>query len=306
MGYLYFVDTYLLNNTTGTPGEPMQRESLKIVIPMAGFGTRLRPHTWSKPKPLVSTGGKTVLAHVLDMFSTLPDPENVELVFIIGYLGDQVAPYMQEHYPHVKAHYVLQEERRGQSHAIYLAREHLSGPMLMAFVDTIIETDLSVIAESPTDAYTWVQPVEDPRRFGVAEVKESGYVSRLVEKPQDMSNNLVLVGFYYFPSAENLLSAIEEQMEKGIMTKGEYYLADAVNLMLQSGLQMRTQKVDVWLDAGVPETVLETNRYLLDNGRGNSDEITGREASDLMFPLERGAWWRTAMSATPCSNPILR
>lgn len=118
-------------------------ETLKIVVPMAGYGTRLRPHTWSRPKQLVSIAGKSVLEHVLDMFSTLPDPINVELIFIVGYLGEKVEEYIQQHHPEMDVKFVEQPQMRGQSHAIHLAKEHLSGPMLMVFADTLIETDLS-------------------------------------------------------------------------------------------------------------------------------------------------------------------
>jgi glucose-1-phosphate thymidylyltransferase len=251
-------------------------ESLKIIVPMAGLGTRLRPHTWSKPKPLVSVAGKAVLGHVLEMFQTLPDPQNIEIVFIVGYLGDQAEDYINEHYPDVKTHFVIQEEMRGQSHALLLARQHLHGPAIIVFVDTLIETDLSFVQDEQIEAVTCVKPVEDPRRFGVAEVGPDGYVKTLVEKPQDIDNNLAIVGFYYFRQAERLLQAIEQQIEEDLQLKGEYFLADAVNLMLKNGLKMKTQLVDVWLDAGTPETLLETNRYLLEHNRDNSSEVQQR------------------------------
>jgi glucose-1-phosphate thymidylyltransferase len=252
----------------------MISETLKVVIPMAGYGTRLRPHTWSKPKTLMRIGAKTVLDYVIDMLQTLPDPRNVELVFIVGYLGDQFKPYMDEHYPDLKVHYVEQPEMRGQSHAISLAAAHLSGPMLMVFADTLIEADLSILADETIEGIAWVKPVPDPRRFGVAVVNEMGWVTQLVEKPQSLENNLVVVGFYYFKHAEDLLAAIAEQMERDIQLKGEYFLADAVNIMLEQGLKMSTKIVDVWLDAGVPATMLETNRYLLEHGGDNSTEAT--------------------------------
>ena len=126
--------------------------TLKVVIPMAGLGTRLRPHTWSKPKQMLSVAGKPVLDHVLDMLSTLPDPDNVELINIVGYLGDQIEDHMRKCYPNIKSHFVLQEDPRGQSHAIYLARQHLSGPMMVVFADTLIETDLSNLANEKSDA----------------------------------------------------------------------------------------------------------------------------------------------------------
>lgn len=248
----------------------MTSNKLKVVIPMAGLGTRLRPHTWSKPKQLVSVAGKAVLDHVLDTLSSLQSPQDIELINIVGYLGDQINEHVRSHYPGLDVHSVLQEDPKGQSHAIKLAEEYLSGPMLMVFADTLIKTDLSFLKEESADAVIWVKPVEDPRRFGVAELGQDGWIKRLIEKPQDRSNNLALVGFYYFKEARELISAIDEQMQRNLQLKGEYYLADAVNIMLERGLKMRAQKVDIWLDAGTPEAILETNRYLLANGQDNN------------------------------------
>jgi len=241
---------------------------MQIVIPLAGFGKRLRPHTFTKPKPLINVAGKPVLGHVLDTFATLDDVE--EIIFIVGHLGEQIEEYVAKEYPHLRARYYKQEELNGQSTALYLAHERLRGPMLMVFVDTIIKTDLSALKHETVDAVTWVKAVEDPRRFGVAELGANGLVTRLIEKPTDTRNNLAVVGFYYFKQSEKLMDAIREQIEKKIQTQNEYFLADAVNLMLQRGLQMRVQPVEVWQDCGKTETVLETNRYLLDNGHDNS------------------------------------
>jgi glucose-1-phosphate thymidylyltransferase len=245
---------------------------MKIVIPLAGFGKRLRPHTFTKPKPLINVAGKTVLGHVLDMFEALDNVE--EIIFIVGHLGEQIEEYVAQNYPHIKASYFEQKELNGQSTAIYLAREHLRGPMLMAFVDTLVETDLAALKHETADAVTWVKAVADPRRFGVAEVGADGYVTRLIEKPIDMKNNLVVVGFYYFKDAGLLMDCIREQIEKDIRTQNEYFLADAVNLMLGRGVRMRVQQVEVWQDCGKTETVLETNRYLLDHGHDNSASVT--------------------------------
>ena len=259
-------------------------ETLKIVIPMAGYGTRLRPHTWSRPKQLMSLAGKTVLEHVLDQFNSLPNHLDIEFIFIVGYLGDKVEAFMNKNYPDVKVRYVVQAEMRGQSHAIYLAKEYLSGPMLMVFADTLIETDLATLGSDQIDAIAWVKPVPDPRRFGVTEIGADGLVKRLIEKPKEMHNNLAVVGFYYFKHSEDLIAAIETQIEQDVLLKGEFFLADAVNIMLQRGTQMRTQRVDIWLDAGTPEAVLETNHYLLENGRDNTAEAGQRLGVTLVQP----------------------
>jgi glucose-1-phosphate thymidylyltransferase len=260
-------------------------DTLKIVIPMAGLGTRLRPHTWSKPKPLIRIAGQTVLDFIMDLFKTLPDPDNTEYVFIIGHLGEQVKEHVAQNYPRIRAHFVVQEEMLGQSHAIYLARQYISGPMIMAFSDTIIQTNFAFLADETCDAVAWVSPVPDPRRFGVAQLNSSRRVERLVEKPHDMSNNLAVVGFYYFAHSEALLAAIAEQMRRQITLKGEYFLADAINLMLADGLTMRTENVDVWLDAGTPETLLSTNQYLLEHGYNNSAEAAQRSGVVVLPPV---------------------
>ena len=140
-----------------------------------------------------------------------------------------------------------------------------------------------------------MKPVPDPRRFGVAELGENGWVKRLIEKPQEMENNLAVVGFYYFKEAGDLLSAIEEQIARNLQLKGEYFLADAINIMLERGLRMRIQEVDIWLDAGTAETLLETNRYLLEHGRITAHETPAvRRRGDLPAgvhpPHGAGAW----------------
>ncbi|WKZ40653.1 MAG: sugar phosphate nucleotidyltransferase [Anaerolineales bacterium] len=241
-------------------------DTLKIVIPMAGWGTRMRPHTWSKPKPLVSVAGKTSLEHLLDMFKSLPDPENAEFVFIVGpYLGEmQIPAFIKEHYPNMKAQYVVQHEMKGQSHALSLAREHLTGPMIMCFSDTLMETDFSFLANEESDGVAWVMPVDDPRRFGVAEEGADGWVTRFIEKPQSLDNNLVVVGCYYFKSAERLLAAIDDQMKRGVMLKNEYFLTDAISIMIEGGAKVRTQKIGTWLDTGTIDATLDTNRILLE------------------------------------------
>ena len=252
-------------------------ETLKIFIPMAGWGTRMRPHTYSKPKPLVSVAGKTSLEHLMDMFKTLPQGQDVEYVFIVGpFLGElQIPAFIKETYPNLKAHYVVQHEMKGQSHALWLGREHMHGPMLMCFSDTLMETDFSFLAQEQADVVAWVMPVPDPRRFGVAEVGADGWVKRFIEKPQSMENNLVVVGCYYFKSAENLLAAIEDQMQRGIMLKGEYFLTDTISLMIEGGAKVRTQEISTWLDTGTIEATLDTNKLLLDKLGSNVGTFTG-------------------------------
>ncbi|MGZ9235630.1 MAG: sugar phosphate nucleotidyltransferase [Anaerolineales bacterium] len=241
-------------------------ETVKIFIPMAGWGTRMRPHTWSKPKPLVSVAGKTSLEHLLDMFNSVPDSDNVEFVFIVGpYLGElQIPPFVRENYPGMNAHFVVQNEMKGQSHALWLAREYMHGPMIVCFSDTLLDTDFSFLKHEEADVVAWVMPMSDPRRFGVAELNQEGWVTRFIEKPQSVENNLVVVGCYYFKSGEKLLTAIEKQMERNLTLKGEFFLTDTITLMIQEGAQVRTEKAESWLDTGTIEATLETNKILLE------------------------------------------
>lgn len=259
-------------------------ETLKIAIPMAGFGSRLRPHTWSKPKPLIQLAGKTVLDHVLEQFNTIPDPKKVEYVFIVGPQGGQIKAHMDLYHPKKWVHYVYQKEMRGQSDALYQARQYLHGPMLMCFSDTLIETDLSFIASEKADAVAMVKKVPDPRRFGVAQVDKEGWVTRFIEKPSQKSNNLVLVGFYFFKQAETLIKAIEEQMQREITLINEYFLADADNIMIEHGARFRVEKIETWLDAGLQESLLETNYFLLEHGHANSKEAASRLPTTAIIP----------------------
>jgi glucose-1-phosphate thymidylyltransferase len=245
---------------------------MKVVLPMAGFGTRLRPLTWSKPKPLVQVAGKAILGHVLDMFCNLRELE--EVIFITGFLGEQVQEYVHRILPTLQTHYVEQKDLLGQSQALWLAREFLQGPILVSFVDTLIDVDFSASVKNQKEAIAWVKRVDDPRRFGVAVLGADGRVERLTEKPPDKNNHLVVVGSYFFPSGSELIMAIQRQMEKGVTLGGEYYLADAINLMLADGLRMRAEEVTQWEDCGKPETLLHANRYLLEHGRENSADCT--------------------------------
>jgi glucose-1-phosphate thymidylyltransferase len=263
----------------------LSSSTLKIVILMAGLGTRLRPHTWSRPKPLIRMADKLVIDQVLDTFSNLPDPANSEFIFVIGYLGNKIQAYMSRTHPELKVHYVEQPEMRGQSHAISLAKDYLDGPILVLYGDTLIETDFSFLSTETAGAVAWVKAVPDPRRFGVASLGDDGWVTHLVEKPQDIDNNLVLVGCYYFQNSNELITAIQEQMRRNISLKDEFFLADAVNIMLKNGLKMRVEHVETWLDAGIPEDVLKTNRYLLEHGHDNTAEAYAYKTSLILPPV---------------------
>lgn len=242
---------------------------MNVIIPLAGFGTRLRPHTYTKPKPLINVAGKPVLGYILDKFSGL---DVDEIVFIVGYLGDQIEDYVSTTYK-VKARYVEQKELLGQAHAIYLAKELVNGPTLIIFVDTLFEANLSSLNQEKSDGVIYVKEVEDPRRFGVVLVNQERHITRLIEKPSSMKDNLAVIGLYYVKDIQRLMAAIKSLMDQNLQTKGEFYLADALQLMIDDGAILRPETVNIWLDCGQPETVLETNRYLLKHNMDNSAEV---------------------------------
>jgi glucose-1-phosphate thymidylyltransferase len=259
---------------------------LNVIIPLAGFGTRLRPLTFSKPKPLINVAGKPVLGHILDK---LVHEDLQEVVFIVGYLGEQIAQYVKTTYPDIKAHYVEQKELNGQAPAILLARELVQGPTIIVFVDTLADADLAGLSAESADGVIYVKEVEDPRRFGVVKLDEQGFIIRFIEKPDDMSNRQAVIGMYYVKDIQALMSACEELVQRDIKTKDEYFLADAFNLMIEHGAKLRPQTVDVWLDCGKPDTVLATNRYLLEHGQDNSAAWVNNGNVMIMPPVHIGA-----------------
>jgi glucose-1-phosphate thymidylyltransferase len=235
---------------------------MKIILPMAGFGTRLRPHTWDVPKPLVPLAGKTMIDHVLDRLLPL-EPE--EVICIVGYLGEQIEEYIKGRYS-VPVRFVVQPEMRGQADAIALTRDVVAGDALVMFADTIFEADFSPLRglrARGIDGAIFVKEIDDPRRFGIAILDAEGYATQLVEKPENPTSNLALVGIYYFADMGALYDAIDTLIASGKALKGEYYLADAVQLLIDRGQRLKTFPVPVWEDCGKPEEMLQTNRYLL-------------------------------------------
>jgi glucose-1-phosphate thymidylyltransferase len=234
---------------------------MDIILPVAGFGTRLRPHTWSKPKPLVSVAGKAMMAHVLDRVMPVKPGK---LVFITGYLGEQIEAWARAQYHDVELAFVEQPEMLGQSDAIYRTRDFVDDDALMLFPDALFEADFTGLADRDADGVAFTKHVDDPSAYGVALV-EDGWVTQLVEKPSEPISNEAVIGIYYFRKMEELYSAIEEQMGKDIKTKGEYFIADAIQITIDRGAKFEIKRIDVWEDCGNVEALLDTNRYLLSN-----------------------------------------
>jgi glucose-1-phosphate thymidylyltransferase len=234
----------------------------KAIVPVAGVGTRLRPHTHTVPKALMNVAGKPILAHILDQ---LPELGIREVVMVVGYMGNRIREFVKANYK-LKVTYVEQRERRGLGHAVYLTAPHIkTAPALVVLGDTIFKADFSKVVGGKK-TYIGVKEVADPENFGVVQIA-SGRVKQLVEKPEKAPSNLAIVGVYYIAETELLFRCIREMMRKKIRTKGEYQLTDALQLMLDRGSEMRTFPVHGWYDCGKTETLLSANRDLLDFGR---------------------------------------
>jgi len=232
---------------------------MRAIIPVAGFGSRLRPHTYTLPKVLLNVAGKPILGHIMDKIIR---DGFTEATLIVGYLGEQVADYVRSHYD-IKVDIVEQEERKGLAHAIHIARHTMgTGPVLIILGDTIFDVDLKPVLAGKHSAIG-VKVVEDPRRFGIAEISD-GMVTKLVEKPERPTSNHAIVGLYWITRPADLLAAIDVIMRKDLKTKGEFQLTDALEEMRRSGGKISTFTVDGWYDCGKPETLLATNRHLLD------------------------------------------
>lgn len=232
---------------------------MRAIIPVAGLGKRLQPHTHSLPKVLLNVGGKPIIAHIIEK---LLEEGVTKATFVIGYLGDKVINYVTKTYPELKSDFVKQDEMLGLGHAIHVAAPTFDDDEIFIILgDTIFDVNLSkVFTNKETSLGTKI--VEDPRRFGVA-VVENGHISKLVEKPKTPVSNLALVGLYYISNPALLKTCLNELFEKEIKTSGEYQLTDALQLMIEKGEKITVFPVEGWYDCGKPETLLSTNRYLL-------------------------------------------
>lgn len=239
---------------------------MKVVIPLAGKGTRLRPHTYVTPKPLLRVGGRPVMSYILDDLKTLGVEE---VVFITGYLKEAIEAYIGREYPEFRSHFVEQEVQNGTAGAVLLAEPYIDEDVLIIFVDTLFDADLSIVRELAEDeaGVIWAKEVEDYQRFGVVVTDRDGYMKRIVEKPRDPISKLANIGLYYIRDWKLLFEGIHHVMEGPKAAGEEYYLTDAFQYMIDRGAKIRTVEVEGWYDCGKKETLLETNRHLLETGR---------------------------------------
>lgn len=236
---------------------------MKIILPVAGKGTRLRPHTHTRAKSLVHVGGKTVLEHIVSRLAPL---EADEYIFITDENGGQIKEFMDSRFPALPCCYIVQQERKGPAHAVSLAAPRVAAgdDLLIVFNDTIFVADLTLIPRlcADCDGLIYSKEVEDYQRFGV-NVVENGFITAMVEKPDTPVSRLAQVGLYYLKDAADFMRSLADTIAAGDTVKGEYYLPSVFMRMISEGRRFRAPEIDAWLDCGKPETLLETNRYLL-------------------------------------------
>lgn len=253
---------------------------IKSIIPVAGKGTRLRPHTWSVPKALLHVAGKPILGHILDQVLELGIND---VVLVLGYLGSKIKEYVEDAYPQINFAFARQDKAEGPAHAIHLAKPYVkdNDELLVIYGDTIFVGDLTEGLKSTKDGAIAVKRVEDPRRFGVVKM-DGDKVIDVIEKPDIEEPMDAMIGIYFFNHAKQLFDALDQMVEEKRMTKGEYYLPDAMKIMLENGCFLTTFQMDGWFDCGKPDTLLSTNRYLLEKkGNGHTKVV---ENNTIIIP----------------------
>lgn len=248
---------------------------MKAIIPVAGIGARLRPHTHTQPKSLIPVAGNTILGHIIER---LLAGGIQDMVFIIGYLGDKIKAFVKRQYPELQAEFVVQEPREGLGHALYVARETYQNEtdILIILGDSIVEVDLAHMLRYP-GSMLGVKKVDTPSLFGVTELGPDNYIKKVVEKPKIPKSNIALVGLYKINKPVKLIEALAYIMQEGVKTLGEYHLSDALMHLISNGEKIATLPVDNWFDCGRKETLLRANAILM-------NRTPFRDLRNLQFP----------------------
>jgi len=242
---------------------------MQAILPLAGKGTRLRPHTHTRPKPLLRVGNRPVLDRVIDLLTAAGVDE---IIGIMGHLSESIETHLAEHHPELGFIPVEQVEQLGTADAIRLARPHVTGPVLIVFVDTLFEADLGLIETRPdADGIIWAKEVEDYQRFGVIVQDDEGFMQHIVEKPTEPISRLANIGLYYMRDHELLFEGIDHVMAQPTKL-GEYFLTDAFQYMVDHGSKILTAEVAEWWDCGKLETLLDTNDRILQSGETRPPE----------------------------------
>jgi len=234
---------------------------VQVIIPLAGKGTRVRPHTHLVPKPMLKVAGRPVIDWVMDRVSEL---DVSELIFITGHLKEQVEAYATERYG-IPCRFIEQKVQDGTAGAVNLARPTVKEPILIIFVDTVFEADLTLINRTDADGIIWAKEVEDYQRFGVVVTDQQGYMTKIVEKPSEPISKLANIGLYYIKDTAALWAGIDHTLASAPV-KGEYFLTDAFQHMIDHGRKILTAEVGGWYDCGKVDMFIETNEILLEKG----------------------------------------
>jgi len=236
---------------------------MKIIVPMAGRGSRLRPHTLTVPKPLIPIAGKPIVQRLVEDIAKVAGEEIEEVAFIIGDFGDEVEKSLLQIAERLgaKGSIYHQEEALGTAHAIKCAEQSMTGNVVVAFADTLFRADFTL--DTNSDGVIWVKKVEDPSAFGVVKLDDYGFITDFVEKPQTFVSDLAIIGIYYFNSGEKLMNEINHIMENDIKVSGEYQLTTALENLRQKGAKFSLGKVDDWMDCGNKNATVETNSKIL-------------------------------------------
>lgn len=251
---------------------------MQVIIPLAGKGTRLRPHTHLVPKPLLKVAGRPVMDWVMDRLEGL---QVSELIFITGHLKEQVEAYARSRYRY-PSRFIEQKVQDGTAGAVNLARPHVKEPVLVIFVDTVFEADLTLINRTQADGIIWAKEVEDYQRFGVVVTDKDGYMTKIVEKPSTPISRLANIGLYYIRDTAALWAGIDHVI-RSPTNKGEYYLTDAFQHMIDHGRKIVTAEVGGWYDCGKLDTLLESNEILLNKGFARRRDFPGVTIHDPVF-----------------------
>lgn len=259
---------------------------MKAIIPVAGAGTRLRPLTYTQPKPLIPVAGKPIISFIIDQLMGVGINE---FVFVIGYLGEKIKNYVEQTYPDLQKEFISQDERLGSAHAIWVARDAWkdADEVMIFFGDIIVDVDFQRVMDF-SGSCLGVKKVPDPREFGVVEYSESGIVNRVVEKPKIPKSDMAMVGFYKIREVKALAEALDFNIKNHILTNGEYPLTDALMRMIEKGVEFRTITVDNWFNCGKKEVLLETNAILLDREGYASAVLPDFDSAIIIHPVSIG------------------
>jgi len=264
---------------------------MKIIVPMAGIGSRLRPHTLTIPKPLTVIAGKPIVQRLVEDITSVVNQKIEEIAFIIGpnskgfptNTSDKLLKIAKE--LGAKGSVYIQEEALGTAHAIYCAKESLSGPCVVAFADTLFKADFTLDANA--DGAIWVKKVEDPSAFGVVKLK-NGFITDFVEKPKDFVSDLAIIGIYYFKDGDKVKEEIQYLIDNNLTENGEYQLTNVLESLKQQGAKFIPGTVDAWMDCGKKDPTVDTNTQVLgfEQKAGNNlvDKSVILENSEIIQP----------------------